>query len=560
MALHDVDASPSPSRSGRFLVFAKTCDAVGATTKKLEKVRLVAEYLRALSTEDAPVAAIFFTGRAFPRWEERVLSVGGRLLWRAVERIANPAEGQAHKTYLKHGDLGDMANELLAAHRATGELSLQDVAGALASLSALRGSGAKLVAIEKLLVQAAPPEAKYIIKIITGDLRIGLRESLVEEAIAQAYARPAEDVRRANMLGGDIAATLRLAIADELPTARLRLFHPIGFSLASPVDTPAEALEHFPEGALVEDKYDGIRAQVHKSGREVKFFSRTLDEIGEFPELHGALAALSGEFILDGEIVAWRDDRPLPFTELQKRLGRKQPDMWLLQDVPASFIAFDLLYQDGELLLDEPLVERRERLARILVAPLPLQVQLAGAISCVTVEDLEKAFADSRGLGHEGIMVKNPASPYKPGQRGRHWLKLKRPLATLDVVVTAVEYGHGKRRGLLSDYTFAVRDQDRLLNIGKAYSGLTDAEIREYTDYFLKHAVKDYGAWRSVEPSVVIEVAFNNIQRSARHESGYALRFPRIVRVRTDKRLDDIDTLDRVREILAKQDRLGTGE
>jgi DNA ligase-1 len=640
-----VTISPTPHS---FLLFSQTADAIAATTKKLEKIRILSDYLRSLSAEDASTAAIFFTGRPFPRWEERVLSVGGSILWNAVERIANPDAGRAHKTYLKHGDLGDMANELLAAHRATGQprpqtgqLSLHHVASALNNLAALRGNGVKLLAVEELLRRAHPLEAKYIVKIITGDLRIGLRESLVEEAIAQAFAKPAGDVRRANMLLGDIAATLRLAAADELLTARLRLLHPIGFMLASPVDTPSEALEYFPEGALVEDKFDGIRAQahkevhkevhrevhneVHKTGRAVKLFSRTLDEISEFPELYAALAALPGEFILDGEIIAWRDGRPLPFTELQKRLGRKQPDMWLLQDIPACFVAFDLLYADGELLLDRPLAERRARLAllfsgesdaagatpSVIAAPVaphlgsvvegvvaahfsapssfapsssapsssapsssapsspapsspppssnasllaPTTLLLAPAQRCATPEDMEKAFLDSRQRGHEGIMLKDPASPYKPGQRGRHWLKLKRPLATLDVVVTSVEYGHGKRRGLLSDYTFAVRDNDdRLVNIGKAYSGLTDAEIRQYTDYFLQHTVEDFGSWRRVDPTLVLEVAFNNIQQSSRHESGYALRFPRILRIRTDKSPAEIDTLDRVREIFAKQ-------
>jgi len=550
------------------LGFAQTCDAVGATTKKSEKVRLVAEYLRSLRVEDAATAAIFFTGRAFARWEERVLSVGSGLLWRAVERIAKPAEGLAHKTYLKHGDLGAMAEELLARYRPKGDLRFQEVADGLASLAALRGNGAKLVATEELLRRATPAEAKYIIKIVTGDLRIGLRESLVEEAIAQAYARAPEDVRRANMLSGDIAATLRLAAAGKLASARLRLLHPIGFMLASPVDAPAEALKYFPEGALVEDKFDGIRAQAHKGAGRVKLFSRTLDEIVEFPELAGGLAALPGEFILDGEIVGWRDERPLPFTDLQKRLGRKQADMWLMQDIPVSFMAFDLLYENGELLLDHPLADRRKRLRHVVSGEqvsdgsgIPVRdatvhgggVRLAAAQPFSTIEDLEKAYTDARVRGHEGIMVKGPASQYRPGQRGRHWLKLKRPLATLDVVVTAAEYGHGKRRGLLSDYTFAVRDGERLLNIGKAYSGLTDAEIREYTDYFLKNFVKDFGSGRTLEPTVVLEVAFNNIQRSTRHESGYALRFPRILRIRTDKTPDEIDTLDRVKEIFAKQ-------
>lgn len=531
----------------------EVCDAVRSTTKKTEKVRLVAEYLRSAAVDDASLAAVFFTGRAFPRSEERVLSVGGRLLWQALERIVAPAEGHTQATYLKHGDLGDTAKEILQSHRATAQLSLQDVAAAFANLACLRRATQKLPAVEDLLRRAAPVETKYIIKIITGDLRIGLKESLVEEAIAQAYARLIEEVRRANMLTGDIAATLKLAAADELRTARLCLFHPVGFMLASSADTPAEALKYFPAGALVEDKYDGIRAQVHKSGRVVKLFSRTLDEIGEFPELYGELATLPGDFILDGEIVAWRDHRPLPFTELQKRLGRKQADMWLLQDVPARFIAFDLLYMDGELLLDHHLAERRERFEQLLKTQPSSAIQRGELRRCGSVEELEEAFAASLGRGHEGLMAKDPSSPYTPGQRGRYWIKLKQPLATLDVVVTAVEYGHGKRRGLLSDYTFAVRHGDRLLNVGKAYSGLTDAEIRDYTDYFLKHTVTDYGSWRSVESTIVLEVAFNNIQQSERHESGYALRFPRIVRIRNDKTPEQIDTLDRVGEIFAKQ-------
>jgi DNA ligase 1 len=540
--------------------FADVSEAVAATAKKIEKVRLVAEYLRSLSTDDASLAATFFTGRAFPRWEERVLSVGSSLLWQAIERIANPGDGQARAAYLRHGDLGDMAREILQGHHPTEDLSLLDASNAFANLAVVRGGRQKLAALNDLLCRAAPIEAKYLIKIITGDLRIGLKESLVEEVIAKAYARLVQDVRRANMLTGDIAATLRLAAADELASACLKLFHPIGFMLASPADNPAEALAYFPTGALVEHKYDGIRAQVHKSGRTVKLFSRTLDEIGEFPELFSGLAALPGDFVLDGEIVAWRDYRPLPFTELQKRLGRKQPDMWLLQDIPASFVAFDLLYHDGELLLDHPLVERRERFERLLRGRLSPGIRLGGAQLCGSVEELEQAFVTALEQGHEGLVVKNPTSLYTPGQRGLYWFKLKRPLATLDVVVTAVEYGHGKRRGWLSDYTFAVRCEDRLLNIGKAYSGLTDLEIQEFTEYFLKHTLEDCGSRRTVEPTVVIEVAFNNIQRSTRHEGGYALRFPRIVRIRTDKAPADIDSLERVSEIFAKQHGVGAAE
>jgi DNA ligase-1 len=304
---------------------------------------------------------------------------------------------------------------------------------------------------------------------------------------------------------------------------------------------------------VVEEKYDGIRAQAHKSGSRVKIFSRTLDEVVEFPELAPSLVALAGEFIVDGEILAWHDSQPLPFTQLQKRLGSRKPDRRLMEEIPVKFVLFDLLYRDGELLLDRPLLERRSRLKQLLGQGHPEQLQLAPERICKTREELDTAFRSALAAGHEGIVAKAPDSLYAPGRRGRFWFKLKEPFATLDVVVTAVEYGHGKRHGVLSDYTFAVREGDRLLNIGKAYSGLTDAEIREFTDYFLEHTVEDHGFRRIVEPKIVLEVAFNNIQHSQRHESGFALRFPRILRMRPDKTPEQIDTLGRVRELYAKQ-------
>jgi len=354
-------------------------------------------------------------------------------------------------------------------------------------------------------------------------------------------------------LTGDIGATLRLAGTGTLARASLRLFHPIGFMLASPADTPEELVGSFPQGALVEDKYDGIRAQAHKSADRVRLFSRTLDEIVEFSELATPLKAPPGEFILDGEIVGWGNGRPLPFTQLQQRLGRKQPELFLPLEIPVSYVAFDLLYQDQEVLLDWPLTERRRRLGALLMnAPTPA-IQLAGQLLCASPEELQRAFDAALERGNEGIMAKAPDSAYRPGRRGRSWLKLKRPMATLDVVVTAVEYGHGKRRGLLSDYTFAVRAGKQLVNIGKAYSGLTDAEIVRFTEYFKQHTLEDQGFRRTVEPTVVLEVAFNNIQRSARHESGFALRFPRIVRLRPDKSVADIDEIDRVKELYERQ-------
>src|SRR6202050_2123614 len=534
--------------------FVKTCDAVAATTKRTEKVRLVAELLRNASAEDAGKMAIFLTGIVFPRHEERVLGVGGSSVSKLIVALAGPRAKDLHKAYRAHGDLGDVAEQLLAGQNNNPGISVSELSAAFEKLPTLRNQADKLEILETLFRRATPGEAKYIVKIMTGDMRIGLKESQVEEAIAKAFDRPIASVRRANMLLGDIGETVKLAAANTLESANVTLFKPIGFMLATPIE---KADELFLDGTsiswCVEEKFDGIRAQVHKTADRIKFFSRTLDEITEFPELRDPVSQLPGDFILDGEILAWHGSGPLPFTELQKRLGRKQFDLWLHSEIPVRYVVFDLLYQDGQLLLDTPLKDRRERLSKLLKDSQHNGIALAPMKQCASADAIQAAFRDSLSAGHEGVLIKSAESLYTPGRRGGVWFKLKEPYATLDVVVTAVEYGHGKRHGVLSDYTFSVLDGDRFVTIGKAYSGLTDAEIKEYTDYFLNHTLDDRGFRRTVEPNIVIEVAFNNIQRSNRHESGYALRFPRILRFRPDKRPDQIDTLEHVAEIYGRQ-------
>jgi DNA ligase-1 len=541
--------------------FVQTADAVGATTKKTEKLRSMVAFFRSLSTLDAALAARFFSAQPFAAHDERTLGVGGKLLSRVIAQAAGQAGENLSTAYRKHGDLGDMAEELLRHKNQNADMPLADVQTLFEQLSAARVQIQKADLLSKAFARASVGDVKYITKIITGDLRIGCKESLVEEAVAKTFGQPLPEVRRANMTTGDIAETLTLAAENKLATAVVRLFHPIGFMLAAPVETAADlfgqALAEEPSPALlVEEKYDGIRAQVHKDkdGR-VRIFSRTLDEIVEFPELIPPISSLPGELILDGEILGWRGERPLPFTELQKRLGRKRVDMWMQHDIPVKFVAFDILYQDGKLLLDEPLAVRKNFLSEVL-RNVPHAIRLAGIKECRTSQEVSSVFRAALTAGHEGIVSKLAESPYTPGRRGGFWFKLKEPFATLDVVVTAVEYGHGKRHRVLSDYTFAIRHGEVFLNIGKAYSGLTDAEISEYTQYFLQHTIEDEGYRRIVEPTVVLEVAFNNIQKSARHESGYALRFPRIVRIRTDKRVSEIDTLETVAELFA---RLGAG-
>jgi DNA ligase-1 len=576
--------------------FAATAEAVAATTKKLEKVRLVAEYFRSQPVDEAAQAAIFLSGRAFPAWEERTLQVGGTLLWRAVSEISGKGDVALTAAYRRHGDLGAAARDVLEATApGSSSLSVKELAAAFNELTRTSAAAHKLTLLQQVLRRATALEAKYVIKIISGDLRIGLRESLVEEAIAKAFDEKPADVQRANMLLGDISGTLRLAAEHKLNQAQMRLFHPIGFMLASPAQDAQEALSYF-DRAAVEDKYDGIRAQAHVGGGKdpsVRLFSRTLDEISQsFPELPPALRAFPEPLILDGEILAWSAEsaQALPFSSLQKRLGRKTVSAEMIRSVPVVYMAFDILYAGGELLTEKPLQERRKILEQafasvpkdgfateynvatenpqgaLVFEPAIVEVNteskanartprviLSPALTANSAGQLEEIFTAARQRGNEGLMIKDINSAYTPGRRGKAWLKLKKELATLDVVVTAVEWGHGKRNKVLSDYIFAIRDDDKLLNVGKAYSGLTDVEIAEMTEWFLAHTIEDQGFRRTVEPKTVLEVAFNNMMRSTRHESGYALRFPRILRIRTDKSPEEVDTLETVREIFEGQ-------
>jgi DNA ligase-1 len=537
----------------RFADWVTTADAVRATTKKLEKNRLLGAYLARLEDADLVIAGRLFAGAPFPRKDERVLSVG----WSALSDVLLERSGKTGEdmgaSYQRHADLGDVAHELIADSPLQGEpLTLEDVAAAFDGIAAVRGTNNKRELVRGLLRRADAGEARYIVKIVSGETRIGLREGLLVDAIAQAFERRRDDVARANMLTGDIGEAALRAKHGTLEEPTLAHFTPIGMMLATPVLDLAEVARRFPPPYVVEDKYDGVRAQAHKAGDRVELYSRTFDRVTErYPEVLEALLAIPGSFVLDAEVLAFQDERAVPFTSFQTRLGRKDITGDVRERLPASLVVFDLLERDGRALLDLPLTERHD-LLRTLPLALPLRLARQTTLEATgddLVAALDREFLAARERGNEGLMVKDPRSPYRPGRRGMEWLKVKRALRTLDVVVTAVEWGHGKRRGVLSDYTFSVRDGDRLRVVGKAYSGLTDKEIAEMTEHFLSTTVKDLGRARIVRPDTVIEVAFDQIQRSERHDSGYAMRFPRIVRLRPDKPVSEIDTLDTVRQI-----------
>ncbi len=537
---------------------AEVAEQVAATTGKLAKVALVGDYLKQLDDVDLSRAARYFAGQQFPLGDARTTNVGGSIISVALSEATGFSLQELQPIYVRLGDAGEAAYEAVKAARHADEkqdLTLAETESVINRLSETRGTKNKTAQLVAVLRRAGPLEAKYLIKLLAGDLRIGLRESLVEDAIARAFAQPLVRVSQVNMLLGDVGETAVHSRAGDLTDVSMRLFHPIKFMLATPAADLADIARSMPSEFFVEDKFDGIRAQVHTRDGRVAIYSRTMDEITHrFPELAAPLREVKTDAVIDGEIVPARGEQILAFSQLQKRLGRKTIGEKLLKEVPVILVAYDLLYAGGRVLTEEPLNERRRILESIISPNAVIRVSAAKLFSEVAALDDE--FDQARARGNEGLMIKSPASLYKPGRRGRDWLKVKRAIGTLDVVVTTVEVGHGKRRHLLSDYTFAVRrsdDDDELLNIGKAYSGLTDAELTEMTLWFTEHTLQQFGHGRVrlVEPAVVIEVTFDRVQPSKRHKSGYALRFPRILRLRPDKKASEIDTLETVRKLVA---------
>ena len=651
----------------------------GSRLKKRAAIALAVANVAQSSYAEAGRFCQYLAGLPFAEADPRKLNAGGALLTRAVKEVSGCTDAALTAAYRRHGDLGTAAYDLVALNEpapkpagaegltipaeqadAPGTLTLQRVAEAFAAMAEARTTAARFAALEDLLRPAGPLETKYLLKLMLGDMRIGVKQSLIEEGIAVAASADVVAVRHAVMLEADLARAVEMAFAGTLSEARMRLFHSLGFMLASPVDTPEEAVARFTERpkaskaakptspesltaansaeeafaedietisaesatndgcpgsgfsdpgvdgdneppsapdeppiqAFLEDKYDGMRAQVHcgdttQPGR-VTIYSRNREDITHsFPEIAEAFREVREPLILDGEILGWDPaaERALPFSILGQRIGRKKVDNALRRQIPVVFMAFDLLFENDELLLPLPLRECRARLEAVVdrvrhVAhaaidydhglatgqaglfaefdalrepPIP-RLRLSPAKLVESAEAIDRAYAEARERANEGVMLKAAGSAYLPGRRGLAWVKLKRELATLDVVITGAEFGHGRRAGLLSDYTFAVRGAEgELLNVGKAYSGVTDAEIAELTRWLRAHTIEDQGHFRTVEPIRVLEVAFNNVMRSDRHASGFALRFPRILRIRDDKPVDEIDTLERVEEIYQSQ-------
>ncbi len=555
-----------------FQLFALTCEAIRSTRSKLEKVRILAEYLNKLEEDgDLKIAVTFLAGRVFPPGEAGEINVGYSILWNVISELTQYPDIELSKHFLKHGDLGSVAEEVLSKKvDANGNLSFDSLTESLymdnltlpAVYSKFRElakvSGSRSIERKRQLLLGLlssirlPIEAKYIVRILTSEMRIGLVGGLVEEALAKAFKKIPAEIRRVNLIMSDPGQVAILAKHDRLADATVLPLRPTNFMLADNAPNADDLCKKFKNLPVISEyKYDGIRAQVHVKDEVVRIFSRNLAEVGRFfPEIEEAASKLnlgSKGLILDGEIIAYRNGSPLSFQLLQRRLRKL---VRAENDAPIIYLAFDLIYF-GESLLEWPLSERVSILRNIVTSGPAISFSQQRQVS--SAYEIVEMFLESKKLGYEGLVVKDLSSKYTPGRRGSSWVKLKKELDTLDVVIVAAEYGHGKRAGVISDYTFAVSDGADLKVIGKAYSGLTDLEINEMTKLLKSITIQDFGYRRIVKPQVVLEVAFDAIQRSDRHNSGYALRFPRIKMIRGDKSVLEIDTLERVKQIYEGQ-------
>ncbi len=537
-----------------FLKFAEICNQIAGLTGKLKKIETLSNYLVSLSDEELPLVATFLTGHAFPRTIGKTLQVGWAVIRKALIQASGLSEANFRSISAGYGDAGRVAYEVLLGRTIGREIPIREVSKQFVAMQDAIGPVAKTALLVDLLRMVGPEGGNYIVRIMTGDLRIGLKEGLLEESIAAAFGARLEQVKEVNMLTGDIGETARLAKTNQFSAANLTLFRPVRSMLAIP-ESSAEAIwnrvrSEFPtQTALAEAKYDGIRAQLHGTADRTELYSRDLRNISqEFPELAGLRFA--EELILDGELVAFGPERKLSFSDLQRRLGRKRPlDFFETEDIPVLYMVFDLLSLNGETLMKARLSERRRRLNQLI---LPDRVKVSPIREIASIREIDEAYQTARHESQEGLMIKDANSLYTPGSRGGSWIKFKKELATLDVVVVGAEQGHGKRSHLLSDYTFSVRNEETggLQTIGKAYSGLRDEEIEDLTEHFLRTTIRKEGHFREVTPEIVLEVAFDAVQPSDRHASGLALRFPRIKSIRRDKKVQEIDTVQHARQLV----------
>ena len=550
-----------------FQNLAELCKQLESTKKRKTMVDWVASFIQQLLPEEVQPATSMLMGRAFPIWDQRVLEISWSTISTIVRRITNADEGNFSQAFGKTGDAGDATKTLYEEGKTRRQvtlfqrqLTILEVNQAFETIAETTGSGSrekKERLLEILLSSATPLEAKYIVKILIRDMRTGFYEGLMELAVAQAFKVPLPNIQTANMLTGDIgevAALLKSRGKEGLAGLGFKIFRPVKPMMAQMAETVAEALEEHNKKTALEYKLDGARVQVHKSGSNVRIFSRRLTDVTEsLPEIVKQVKneVKAAEAVLEGEVIAvGKNGNPLPFQHLMRRFRRIRKIELTAEEIPVQLHLFDALYIDGKSLIREPYTKRREKLVEV-AGSIPLTRQIIAK----SVEEAEKFLQDALEGGHEGLMAKRLDSPYTPGVRGKRWFKIKSVLDPLDLVIVAAEYGYGRRHGWLSDYYLAARDAEsgELLAVGKTFKGLTDAEITRMTQLLKQLTIRKEGHRVTVAPRIMVEVAYNEIQKSPKYRSGMALRFARITRIRDDKSPEEADTIQRVREIYERQ-------
>ena len=550
-----------------FSALAELCEKLEGMKKRIPMVNLVADFLKSLEPKEVEPAVSMILGRALPKGSQQTLEVSWATLSEIIRRITGVDWRVFMDAFGKTGDIGAATKVVFENSRVKRQmplferaLTITDVRESFEAIAEATGHGSrekKERLIETLLSSASPLEAKYLVKIIIGEMRTGFHEGLMEQAVSAAFHVPLDMVQRASMVLGDIGSVAAIAKTEGeegLSKVGFKVFRPVRLMLAQMVNDVAEALKEHGGKTAFEYKLDGARVQIHKHGEIVKIFSRRLTDVTEsLPEIADAVKnnVKGEEAILEGEVIAVNNEgHPLPFQHLMRRFKRVHEVEDMTEAIPIKLFLFDILYLNGQSLIALPYVQRRQILAEN-AGEIPLTKQTITG----SVEEAEQFLKEATSAGHEGLMAKKIDSDYVPGIRGKRWLKIKPTLEPLDLVIVAAEYGYGRRREWLSDYYLAARDAEtgEFLTVGKTFKGLTDAEIIEMTKRLKELAIKEEPRRVFVIPKIVVEVAYNEIQKSPKYKCGMALRFARITRIREEKTPEEADTIQRVREIYKSQ-------
>jgi DNA ligase-1 len=536
--------------------FSRCCERLEGTAGRLDMIDIISKELPGLSEEELPVFVRFVMGRIFADWSSRKLGIGPNLLYEAIGAVAGMPKDQVVEKINRTGDVGRAVEELLEVKSQTTffheDLDLVSVYQSLINIAEQEGKKSqreKLLAVRRLLGNAHPLEGRYLARIMLEELRIGVGEGSVREAIAKAFSVDSALVEHAMQALNDMGEVARLAKAGPaaLRDVHITPFHPVRMMLAQQGSIADMIKEHGKIAA--EFKYDGSRFQFHKKGNWARLYSRRLEDVtGALPDvIEQLLGATDHDVILDGEVIAIKDGKPMPFQSVLRRFRRRHDIAGAQEAIEMVPNVFDILYLDGETLIELPLEERRKRLESVV------KLYLAPQVVSDDAGIITKTYDNALAAGHEGIMIKVPSSPYSPGQRGKNWIKIKPAVDTLDLAVIGAEWGEGKRAHVFGSFLVACQDAGKLVPLSRVATGFSDEQLAEVYDLLKDTVIKKSGKEVTFEPSLVFEVGYSELQASQNYEGGFALRFPRFIRIRDDKDIPDIETIESIRERYKRQ-------